>query len=197
MKAYLDNSATTKCSRRAVDLMVKALTEDYGNPSSMHRMGSDAENYVREAGKKIARTIKADEKEIIFTSGGTEANNLAILGSAEANKRAGNHIITTAIEHASVWQPMKRLEELGYRVTYLPVDEEGVLSLAALEEALDEETILVSVMQVNNEIGTVEPVAEAAKLVRARAEKTGCGHAFCQRPQNPWSKGQRIFICQR
>lgn len=171
MKAYLDNSATTKCSRRAVDLMVKALSEDYGNPSSMHRMGSDAENYVREAGKKIARTIKADEKEIIFTSGGTEANNLAILGSAEANKRAGNHIITTAIEHASVWQPMKRLEELGYRVTYLPVDEEGVLSLAALEEALDEETILVSIMQVNNEIGTVEPVAEAAKLVRARAKR--------------------------
>ncbi len=171
MKAYLDNSATTKCSDRAVDLMIKILSEDYGNPSSLHSMGANAEKYIKDARRKIAKTIKAQEKEIVFTSGGTESNNLAILGGVEANKRAGNHIITTSIEHASVWQPMKHLEELGYRVTYLPVDETGMISLTALEEALDGETILVSMMQVNNEIGTIEPVAEAAKLIRAKAKK--------------------------
>lgn len=160
MKAYLDNSATTKCSDRAVELMIKILSEDYGNPSSLHNMGADAEKYIKEARKKIARTLKAEEKEIVFTSGGTESNNLAILGGVEANKRAGNHIITTSVEHASVWQPVKHLEEQGYRVTYLPVDEYGRISLTALDEALDEETIFVSMMQVNNEIGTIEPVSE-------------------------------------
>lgn len=169
MKAYLDNSATTKCSGRAVDLMIKILSEDYGNPSSLHSMGADAEKYIKDARKKIAKTIKAEEKEIVFTSGGTESNNLAILGGVEANKRAGNHIITTSVEHASVWQPMKHLEELGYRVTYLPVDEFGVISLDALDAALDEDTIFVSMMQVNNEIGTIEPIAEAAKRIRAKA----------------------------
>lgn len=171
MRAYLDNSATTKCSGRAVDLMVKVLSEDYGNPSSLHLMGAEAEKYIRDARRKIAGTIKAEGKEIIFTSGGTESNNLAVLGGVEANKRAGRHIITTSVEHASVWQPMKYLEESGYRVTYLPVDACGRISLAALEEALDEETIFVSVMHVNNEIGTIEPVAEAAKLVRAKAKR--------------------------
>ena len=171
MKAYLDNSATTKCSDRAVDLMIKILSEDYGNPSSLHNMGADAEKYIKDARKKIAKTLKVEEKEIVFTSGGTESNNLAILGGVEANKRAGNHIITTSVEHASVWQPMKHLEELGYRVTYLPVDKSGVISLDALEEALDEDTIFVSMMQVNNEIGTIEPIAEAAKRIRAKAGK--------------------------
>ncbi len=171
MKAYLDNSATTKCSDRAVDLMIKILSEDYGNPSSLHNMGADAEKYIKDARKKIAKTLKVEEKEIVFTSGGTESNNLAILGGVEANKRAGNHIITTSVEHASVWQPMKHLEELGYRVTYLPVDKFGVISLDALEEALDEDTIFVSMMQVNNEIGTIEPIAEAAKRIRAKAGK--------------------------
>ncbi len=171
MKAYLDNSATTKCSDRAVELMIKILSEDYGNPSSLHNMGADAEKYIKEARKKIARTLKAEEKEIVFTSGGTESNNLAILGGVEANKRAGNHIITTSVEHASVWQPMKHLEEQGYRVTYLPVDEYGRISLTALDEALDEETIFVSMMQVNNEIGTIEPVSEAVRRIRAKAGK--------------------------
>ncbi len=171
MKAYLDNSATTKCSDRAVELMIKILSEDYGNPSSLHNMGADAEKYIKEARKKIARTLKAEEKEIVFTSGGTESNNLAILGGVEANKRAGNHIITTSVEHASVWQPVKHLEEQGYRVTYLPVDEYGRISLTALDEALDEETIFVSMMQVNNEIGTIEPVSEAVRRIRAKAGK--------------------------
>lgn len=173
MEVYLDNAATTKCSKRAAELMMRLLTEEYGNPSSLHTMGINAEHYIKEARKKIAKTLKAEEKEIVFTSGGTEANNLAVFGSAKANKRAGNHIITTAVEHASIGQPMQRLEELGYKVTYLPVDKCGVLDLDALEEALDEETILVSIMQVNNEIGSIQPIAEAAKLIRKKA-----GHAL-------------------
>ncbi|MBO5373611.1 MAG: cysteine desulfurase [Lachnospiraceae bacterium] len=171
MEAYLDNSATTKCSERAKELMVRVLMEDYGNPSSLHNLGAKAEDYVKEAKKKIAKTLKVEEKEIIFTSGGTESNNLAILGSVEANKRAGNHIITTAIEHASVEQPMKHLEEAGYRVTYLPVDETGVICMESLEAALDEETILVSIMHVNNEIGAIMPIEEAARLIRTKAPK--------------------------
>ena len=101
MEAYLDNSATTRCSERAIAVMVRLLSEDYGNPSSLHGMGANAEAYIKEAKKKIAKTLKAAEKEIIFTSGGTESNNLAVFGSVKANRRAGNHIITTAIEHAS------------------------------------------------------------------------------------------------
>ena len=149
--------------------MVRLLEEDYGNPSSLHRMGEQAEIYIKEARQTIAKTLKAEEKEIVFTSGGTESNNLAILGAAEANKRAGNHVITTAIEHPSVWQTVKYLEESGYRITALPVDAKGVISLDALEEALDEETILVSIMQVNNEIGTIEPIEQAAKRIRKKA----------------------------
>lgn len=170
MEAYLDNAATTKCSKRAADLMMKLLTKDYGNPSSMHTMGAKAEIYVKDARKKIAKTLKAEEKEIVFTSGGTEANNMAVLGAVEANKRAGNHIITTSVEHASVGEPMRRLEELGYRVTYLPVNAYGVFSLQALEDALDEETILVSLIYVNNEIGSIQPVAKAAELIQKKAK---------------------------
>lgn len=169
MEAYLDNAATTRCSERAANLMARILTEDYGNPSSLHAMGTKAERHVRDARKKIARTLKAEEKEIVFTSGGTESNNLAILGSAAANQRAGRHIITTMIEHASVYQPIRHLEEQGYRVTYLPVDECGKISLADLEHALDAETVLVSIIMANNEIGTIEPVAQAAELVRKKA----------------------------
>ena len=170
IEVYLDNAATTQCSRRAADRMVQFLTEEYGNPSSLHTMGAKAEAAVKEARKAIARTLKADEKEIVFTSGGTESNNLAIFGSVEANKRAGNHVITTMIEHASVLRPMRRLEELGYRVSYLPVDSDGILRRDALESALDEETILVSIIGVNNEIGSVQPVAEAARQIRAKAK---------------------------
>ena len=169
MEVYLDNSATTRCSRRAADLMMQLLTEDYGNPSSLHGMGAKAEEYIKDAKKKIAKTLKAAEKEIVFTSGGTESNNLAILGSARANQRAGNHIVTTAIEHASVAQPMQRLEELGYRVTYLPVDAFGTVRLDALEEALKEDTILISMMHVNNEIGTIEPIEAVSELIRRKA----------------------------
>lgn len=170
-EAYLDNSATTRCSDRAFALMQKVLLEDYGNPSSLHMKGVEAERYVKAAREKIAKTLKVTEKEIIFTSGGTESNNLAILGTAFANRRAGNRIITTAVEHASVANPMKFLEEEGFEVIYLPVDENGVISLKDLEEALSDQTILVSLMHVNNEIGAVEPVEEAAALVHEKCPK--------------------------
>ena len=165
----MDNSATTRCSERAIAVMVRLLSEDYGNPSSLHGMGANAEACIKEARKKIAKTLKAAEKEIIFTSGGTESNNLAIFGSVEANRRAGNHIITTAIEHASIAQPMQQLEEMGFRVTYLPVDSFGTVRLDALKEALDEDTILVSMMHVNNEIGTIEPLEAVSALIRQKA----------------------------
>lgn len=172
MEAYLDNSATTKCSERAKNLMLEVLTKDYGNPSSLHMMGVDAEHYVKEAQEKIAKTLKVEPKEIIFTSGGTESNNMALIGTAMANKRAGMHLITTTIEHASVSSPMEYLEEQGFRVTYLNVDSDGMLSLEQLKEALCEETILVSLMMVNNEIGALEPIAEAIRMIKEKNPKT-------------------------
>lgn len=172
MEAYLDNSATTRCSDRACQLMVDLLTKDYGNPSSLHMKGIEAERFVETAKKKIAKTLRVSEKEIIFTSGGTESNNLAIIGAAMANRRAGNHIITTSIEHASVENPMEFLKEQGFEITYLSVDENGIISLEELEEAVTEQTILVSMMQVNNEIGAIEPVAEAVELIKKKNPDT-------------------------
>ena len=172
MEAYLDNSATTRCSDRACQVMVDLLTKDYGNPSSLHMKGIEAERFVETAKKKIAKTLRVSEKEIIFTSGGTESNNLAIIGAAMANRRAGNHIITTSIEHASVENPMEFLKEQGFEITYLSVDENGIISLEELEEAVTEQTILVSMMQVNNEIGAIEPVAEAAELIKKKNPDT-------------------------
>ena len=172
MEAYLDNSATTRCSDRACQVMVDLLTKDYGNPSSLHMKGIEAERFVETAKKKIAKTLRVSEKEIIFTSGGTESNNLAIIGAAMANRRAGNYIITTSIEHASVENPMEFLKEQGFEITYLSVDENGIISLEELEEAVTEQTILVSMMQVNNEIGAIEPVAEAAELIKKKNPDT-------------------------
>lgn len=167
MEAYLDNSATTRCSDKAAELMMKLLLEDYGNPSSLHMKGVIAEKYINEAKKQIAKTLKAQEKEIVFTSGGTESNNLAIIGSTMANRRAGMHVITSSIEHASVSNPMAYLEEQGFEVTYLPVDSKGVISMEALKNAIREDTILVSLMQVNNEIGAIQPIEEAGKIIKA------------------------------
>lgn len=166
MEAYLDNSATTRCSAKAAEMVMKVMREDFGNPSVLHTKGVEAEHYVKEARAFFAKNLKVDEKEICFTSGGTESNNLALIGTAMANRRAGNHLITTSVEHASVDNTMKYLEEQGFRVTYLPVDEYGVVSLEALKEALCPETILVSVMYVNNEVGAVQPVDEIARIVK-------------------------------
>lgn len=166
MEAYLDNSATTRCSAKAAEMVMKVMREDFGNPSALHTKGVEAEHYVKEARAFFAKNLKVDEKEICFTSGGTESNNLALIGTTMANRRAGNHLITTSVEHASVDNTMKHLEEQGFRVTYLPVDEYGVVSLEALKEALCPETILVSVMYVNNEVGAVQPVDEIARIVK-------------------------------
>ena len=155
MEAYLDNSATTRAYPEVGDLVYKVMCQDYGNPSSMHRKGVDAEHYVKEAKETIAKVLKVNAKDIYFTSGGTESDNLALIGCARANRRAGNHLITTSIEHPAILNTMRYLEEEeGFRVTYLPVDASGRVNLDALKEALCPETILVSVMYVNNEVGT-------------------------------------------
>lgn len=168
MEAYFDNAATTRCSNGAKEVMMQVLSVDYGNPSSLHRKGMEGENYIREVRKNICKTLKAGENELIFTSGGTEANNLAIIGAAMANRRQGMHLITTKIEHPAVAAPMRYLEEQGFSVTWLDVDSDGLISLEQLRDAVKEETILASVMYVNNEIGAVEPVAEAAKIIKEK-----------------------------
>ncbi len=167
MEVYLDNSATTMSYPEVGELVYKVMCRDYGNPASMHRKGVEAEHYIREAKETLAKILKVNAKEIFFTSGGTESDNLALIGCARANKRSGNHLITTSIEHPAILNTMRYLEEEeGFRVTYLPVDSKGKVKLDALKEALCPETILVSIMYVNNEVGTVQPVEEAAKMVK-------------------------------
>ncbi len=168
MEAYFDNSATTKVFDSVRDVVVKTMTEDYGNPSAKHSKGVEAENYIREARTVIARSLKVQEKEILFTSGGSESNNMALIGTALANRRAGNHIISSNVEHPSVYNPLNFLEEQGFEVTYLPVDRRGHISLDELGQAIRPETILVSVMYVNNEVGTVEPVEEISRIVKEK-----------------------------
>ena len=166
-EAYLDNSATTRVFDEVQQLMIETMKVQYGNPSSLHTKGVEAEQYVRQAKERIARTLKVQEKEIIFTSGGTESNNMALIGGAMANRRAGMRIITTSIEHASVSNPVKFLEEEGFLVTRLPVDTDGIVSMEALKEAMTPDTILVSVMYVNNEIGAVQPVEEISQFIKS------------------------------
>lgn len=146
--------------------MQKIMCEDYGNPSSMHHKGVEAEKYLRYARETIARLLKVNEKEILFTSGGTESDNIALIGTAMANHRRGRHLITTQIEHPAILQTMQYLEEQGFEVTYLKVDGQGRIDLQELEGAIREDTILVSIMHTNNEIGTVEPIAEAGALIK-------------------------------
>lgn len=166
MEVYLDNSATTQCLPSVAALMTKIMCEDYGNPSSMHRKGVESEKYIRYAKETIARTLKVQEKEILFTSGGTESDNIALIGTAFANFRAGNHIITTGIEHPAVLQTCAYLEKQGFEITYLPVDSNGIVRLSDLEKAMTDQTILVSMMHTNNEIGSVQPIAEAGALIK-------------------------------
>ena len=166
MEVYLDNSATTRCFDDVAQLMHKIMCEDYGNPSSMHHKGIEAEQYLRYAKSTLARILKVNEKEILFTSGGTESDNIALIGTAMANHRRGRHLITTAIEHPAVLQPMAYLEKQGFQVTYLPVDREGKISLKDLERAIRPDTILVSIMHTNNEIGSIQPIAEAGELIK-------------------------------
>ena len=166
MEVYLDNSATTRCFDEVAELMTKIMCEDYGNPSSLHRKGVQAEQYIRYAKETIAKNLKVNEKEIFFTSGGTESDNLALRGCAYANCRAGRHLITTQIEHPAILQTMKQLEEEGFRVTYLPVDEKGCIRPEDLQRAITGETILVSIMHTNNEVGSLQPIEEAGALIK-------------------------------
>lgn len=168
MEAYLDNSATTKIFDSVRDVMVNALCNDYGNPSSKHSKGMVAEQNLKEAVGIIAKSIKAEPKEIILTSGGTESNNMALIGAALANHRAGKHIITTKFEHPSVHNPLIFLEEQGFRISYVSVDSMGHVNLQELLDEICDETIIVSIMYVNNEVGAVQNVEEIAKAIKAK-----------------------------
>lgn len=172
MEAYFDNSATTRCFDEVKDIVCKTMTEDFGNPSAMHLKGVEAENYVKEAAKAIAKTLKVQDKEIYFTSGGTESDNWALIGTALANHRQGKHMITTPFEHSAVSAPLAWLQEQGFEITVIPVDEEGNLDLKKLEEAIREDTILVSTMFVNNEMGAVVPVEEIGRIVHEKNPRT-------------------------
>ncbi len=164
---YLDNSATTRCLEKAFEAMKKASLEDFGNPSSLHDFGYKSQLMREEAREIIAKTLKCDKKEIYFTSGGTEGNNMALFGGAKAKKRRGNHIITSKIEHASVANPIKQLEKEGFDITYLGTDANGLVSVDELKAALRPDTIMVSIMMVNNEIGALQPVEEIGKAIKA------------------------------
>ena len=165
MEAYLDNSATTQCFEEVRDIVVKTMMEDYGNPSAMHKKGVEAEQYVKDATEKIAKTLKVQEKEIYFTSGGSEADNQAIVSAATFGAKKGKkHIISTKIEHHAVLHTLAKLEKQGFEVTLLDVNEKGEVDPKAVEDAIREDTALVSIMYANNEIGTIEPITEIGEI---------------------------------
>ncbi|MBQ0059250.1 MAG: cysteine desulfurase [Lachnospiraceae bacterium] len=168
---YFDNASTTRPSDGVREIVMKCMTEDYGNPSSMHQKGVESEAYLKKAAADIARIMKVKDKEIIFTSCGTESNNTAILGTAAALKRQGNTIITTVMEHPAVSEPLKFLAEQGFNIVRIPIDSNGQLDMAALENALNEDVILVSMMYVNNEVGAVTPVEKIGRLVHEKCPK--------------------------
>lgn len=171
MEIYLDNSATTKPYKEVVDKMLQALTEDYANPSSLHRKGIEVEKNIKLIRQNIAKSIGAKDKEIYFTSGGTESNNTIIRGIANLNKKRKNHIISTVIEHPSVLNTLKDLELEGFEITYLNVDENGKIDLNELKESIKPSTCLITIMHVNNEIGSIQPIAEIGKYLKTLDEK--------------------------
>lgn len=168
MEVYLDNAATTGVYPEAAELMVKIMREDYGNPSSLHMKGLEAERHMRYARETFASLLKVKEKELIFTSGATESNNMALIGAALANSRRGKHIISSSVEHPSVLDTLKYLEGQGYEVDCLPVDRYGVVDISALKDAVRDDTIVISVMTVNNETGTIEPLEDLVRVVREK-----------------------------
>lgn len=171
MEIYLDNSATTKPYKEVVDKMLQALTEDYANPSSLHRKGIEVEKNIKLIRQNIAKSIGAKDKEIYFTSGGTESNNTIIRGIANLNKKRKNHIISTVIEHPSVLNTLKDLELEGFEITYLKVDENGKIDLNELKESIKHSTCLITIMHINNEIGSIQPIAEIGKYLKTLDEK--------------------------
>lgn len=172
MEIYLDNSATTKAYPEVAELVADIMLHDYGNASSMHQKGVDAEKYLKYSKSVIAGIMKVKEKEIYFTSGGTESDNWALMGAAFANQRGGKHLITTQIEHPAVLRTMDHLKELGFEVTYLSVDEYGHISLEELKRAVRPDTILVSIMFVNNEVGAIQPIDEAGEIIKSVNPRT-------------------------
>lgn len=163
---YLDNSATTRPYPEVVGLTASIMAERYGNPSSMHDLGLSAGQAVAEARRQVAAVFKAKDKEIIFTSGGTEANNMAVIGAARRNRKRGDHLITTVVEHSSVLNCFRYLEQEGFRVDYLTVDSRGVIDPEALRALVTRKTTLVSIMHVNNEVGSMQPLAEAGRIIK-------------------------------
>ena len=186
MEHYLDNSATTKVSETVSRKVVELMTENYGNPSSLHTRGIKAEDELISARKTLANALGVSEEEIFFTSGGTEANNLSVFGTAEWLKRRGNKIVTTAVEHSSVFESVKNLEERGFEVVYVKPDKDGHFSAEMFRNAIDENTILVSAMAVNNELGTVLPVEKLHKIIDEKNSPAllhcDCVQAFCKIP---------------
>lgn len=172
MEIYLDNSATTKCFDEVAQVVAHIMTVDYGNPSSMHMKGVQAEQYIKQATEVIAKTLKVNEKEIFYTSGGTESDNMAIIGTAMANYRAGKHIVTTPMEHPAVGQCMKYLEKEGFEITYLQPDSAGCINPDDLEKSVRKDTILVSIMAVNNEIGSIQPIEQAGEIIKRKNPNT-------------------------
>jgi cysteine desulfurase len=166
-RIYLDHAATTPMHPRVIEKMMEIMSHNFGNPSSIHSFGREARHYIDLARETLAKSIGAKENEVIFTSGGTEADNMALFGVAESYQHNGKHIITTQIEHHAVLHACQRLEKLGFEVTYLPVDETGIISLNDLSEALREDTILVSIMYGNNEIGAIQPIKEIGQLLQS------------------------------
>jgi len=164
---YLDNAASTAVHKDVLDEMLPFLKEQYGNPSSIHRFGRQADKAIRNARKRISELINSSPDEILFTSGGTESNNTALYGIAHSNK--GNHIITSSIEHEAILEPCKRLEEEGFRLTYLPVDNHGLVNPHDLKDALSEDTCLVSIMFANNEVGTIQPIQEISSICKEKS----------------------------
>ncbi|MEC9488310.1 MAG: cysteine desulfurase family protein [Halanaerobium sp.] len=175
---YLDNAATTRPRPEVIEAISRMLEIDYGNPSSPHRLGLAAERAVKKSRRQLARAIGAKEGEISFTSGGTEANNWALRMGSSLYSRFGKHLITSAIEHPSVLKTCQELEGAGYSVTYLPVDKDGRISINDLEAALQDDTILVSLMYVNNEVGSIQPVAEAGRLLERYKDKKKDGNPY-------------------
>ena len=168
MDVYFDNSASTKVSEKAIEIMLKTMRDDYANTSGKHIKGVEAESYVKDAADIIAKTLKVKKGEIIFTSGGTESNNMALIGGAMSRKRYGKHIIISGIEHPAVYRPAEFLTEQGFELSVLPVNGEGQVDLELLKSAIRDDTVLVSVMYVNNEIGAIEPVEEISRIIKAK-----------------------------
>lgn len=164
---YFDNSATTKTDSRVIDTMMPYLTNNYGNASSIYSIGRQARIVIENARNQVSKAIKCNPNEIYFTSGGTESDNMAIIGIAHAYSKKGNHIITSAIEHPAVLNTLERLKRQGFDITYIPVDKKGVVDVAKLENAITSKTILITIMFANNEIGTIQPIKEIGKIAKA------------------------------